>query len=300
MGALAQLQAAQVRVAKAVEYVEAAEATVEQAATALANLKALRQQKVDRRAAELVQHAAEAIDDAEPESLRVFRLFQPLVSHGKVAPPGLVLVARCAATLLSVDLTGSGWRRLQRATGLQLANWEDAQKVFARSDIERLMRDFDAGRLLDMYHVTTLVGTKAQWSPEPSAAGQTPTSIASIASARRRAGNADGQLTLEAARATSPAAGLLFIYCARILSGLEEVREEAQRLASEAAGPEVERQTEINEEQRRLAAARTELYTAEQQAMQWVEEAATEQAERDIELLFRTCSCNTCVQMRAT
>ena len=165
------------------------------AKTLLDELREQRQQRLKAVAETVGKRSTSDFSSADFDSIRA-------LSKLRAPPPVASLVARCACTLLTVDLPGF-------KVPDRLLKWEDAKKILFRGDLPYCLSRFDMGKLAAHPAIAATVKSHASWHGDGSASGE-------------------GAPTLEQARASSSAAGLLFAWCARVLVGLDEVVEAAR------------------------------------------------------------------------
>jgi len=182
---MSEFQLARVRLNAARAKLKEAEAVLKSAEVRHAAHRDLPRRKMREGASSLAQSAAAPLADGDFESVRAMRnLRQP--------PATVQLVARCACSLLSVDIPGSSKVRTQ------LLPWDEAKKILGRSDFALTVRRFDAARLIDQPELVTMVAKRAKWSAAVVAASEP---------------QLQGALTFEAALSTSSAVGALFGWC---------------------------------------------------------------------------------------
>ena len=244
------VEAAQARVAHAADTLSAAEAR-------LATFRDQPKRMMREGARHLAAAAAAPLTDGDLESMRAMR------SMRSPAPTALI-VARCACTLLSVDIPGGP--KLS-----DLLAWDDAKRVLARTDFASCVRRFDAARLVDQPQLVSVVHKRARWAAATSST----------------AADYGAKLTMESAHATSSSVGALFGWCSRILTGLDALR--AAAVMSDAArDAEMAAEKDVTQRQLEWEHAIGALRQAEEaEAQERVRRAAAEQARCDAEARAR-------------
>jgi len=195
-------------VSHARERLASAESALELAEARVAKHREQPKRMMMQGAIQLAASAAAPMDDGDFEGIRALRqLRQP--------PATVQMVARCACSLLSVDLPGS--KRVA-----QLISWDETKKVLSRTDLAMCVRRFDAARLVENEDLVSLVGKKVRWS-------------AAAANMSASSGTDGTAVTMADAFSSSSTVGALFGWCSRILSGLSALKEAAVQTPEAAA-----------------------------------------------------------------
>ena len=180
------------------------------------------------------EKVAGCFESAEVDGVRA-------LSKLRAPPPICQQVVRCACMLLSVDIPGATFHvsSTQAAAALgggaaapnkwqkamTLMKWDECKKlVLSRSDLSICLSRFDLSRLRAAPALVASIANRCLWHTALPAGSED-----SLPPPEHPAGEAT--VDVEQARGSHTAAGVLFVWCARVLSALRELE------AAAAAGP---------------------------------------------------------------